>query len=369
MKSFFSSRVSKFNASMTLCLLGVSTLSLPVMAAPQEACMNTSTGDVGCGEIVPKLPKSNQPSNMVVVGFAGVPLAHSVNKPVRLLAQATQSDNKPVQLLAQDPRTPQGVTSTERVRFAQGASSTNLTREIAAYGEAQFFINARKGQTMEYKVTTYNSDVSVAEVFVFDMASNKIVSESGPDELNSFVVEKSGDTSLTVRNKTGKTISISLYLDIQDKALQDKARLIYPDAPGTSKTCVVPVDPATNRFKLALLSELKLIDASAGGQCELFVASKQRISIIGHPDLCVNIAAGASRGVLYLEACRDVSVTGWDIKATAAESSRLRSLGGPFDNMCWAIPNLADGNAKFPLRVQPALCQKNVDNELKFFIE
>jgi hypothetical protein len=328
MKSFFPSRVSKFNASIALCLLGVSTLSLPVMAVPQEA---------------------------------------------------TQSDNKPVQVLAQNPRTPRGASSTERVRFAKGESSTNLTRKIPANGEVTFLINARKGQTMEYEVTTYNSDVSVAEVFVFDMASNKIVSESGPDELNSFVVEKNGDTSLTVRNKTGKTISISLYLDIQDKAVQDKvvqdkvaqdkARLIYPDAPGTSKTCVVPVDPATNRFELALLSELKLIDASSGGQCELFVVSKQRISIVGHPDLCVNIGAGASRGMLYLEACRDVSVTSWDIKATAAESSRLRSVGGPFDNMCWAIPNLANENAQFPLRVQPALCQKNVDNELKFFVE
>jgi hypothetical protein len=149
----------------------------------------------------------------------------------------------------------------------------------------------------------------------------------------------------------------------------NKARLIYPDAPGTSQTCVVPVDPATNRFKLAPLSELKLISASSEGQCKLFVVSKKRISIIGRPDLCVNIGAGASRGVLYLEACRDVSVTGWDIKATAAESSRLRSLGGPFDNMCWAIPNLSDENAKFPLRVQPATCQKNVDNELKFFVE
>jgi hypothetical protein len=63
MKSFFSSRVSKFNASITLCLLSVSTLSLPVMAAPQEACIKTSTGDVVCGELVPKPPKSNQPSN------------------------------------------------------------------------------------------------------------------------------------------------------------------------------------------------------------------------------------------------------------------------------------------------------------------
>lgn len=138
---------------------------------------------------------------MVVVGFAGVPLARSANKPVQLLAQVS--------------RPPQGATSTERVRFAQGASSINLTRNIAAYGDAEFFIKARKGQTMEYQVTTYNSDASEVEVFVFDKASNKIVREYSSSGLDSFVVNKSGDTILTVRNKTDKAISITLYLDIR----------------------------------------------------------------------------------------------------------------------------------------------------------
>ncbi len=63
MKSFFFSRVSKFNAFMTLCTLGLTTVSLPVMAAPQEACVKTSAGDVVCGTPVPKPPKSNQPGN------------------------------------------------------------------------------------------------------------------------------------------------------------------------------------------------------------------------------------------------------------------------------------------------------------------
>ena len=58
MKSFFSSRVSRFNALMIFYSLGVVTLSLPVMAAPQEVCIKTSTGDVVCGTPVPK-PRSN----------------------------------------------------------------------------------------------------------------------------------------------------------------------------------------------------------------------------------------------------------------------------------------------------------------------
>jgi hypothetical protein len=63
MKSFFSSRVSKLNAFVTLCVLGITTVSLPVMAAPQEACVKTSAGDVVCGTPVPKPLKSNQPGN------------------------------------------------------------------------------------------------------------------------------------------------------------------------------------------------------------------------------------------------------------------------------------------------------------------
>ena len=148
-----------------------------------------------------------------------------------------------------------------------------------------------------------------------------------------------------------------------------KPRMLYPDFPGASQTCVVPIDQATRRIKVAPLSELMLISANSEAQCQVFVISNQRISIAGRPDLCVNVAAAAHRGQLYLEACEDVSVTGWEIKGTSTSSSRVRALGGPFDNMCWAIPSLGDEKAKFPLRVLPAVCQKNVSNELKFFVE
>lgn len=62
MKSFFSYRVSKFNALMTLCALGVTTFSYPAMAAPQEVCIRTATGNVACGMPVSKPPKSSQPA-------------------------------------------------------------------------------------------------------------------------------------------------------------------------------------------------------------------------------------------------------------------------------------------------------------------
>ena len=54
MKSFFSSHASKFHALMTVCALGTTILSLPVTAAPEEACVRTSTGRVVCGTPVTK---------------------------------------------------------------------------------------------------------------------------------------------------------------------------------------------------------------------------------------------------------------------------------------------------------------------------
>jgi hypothetical protein len=132
-------------------------------------------------------------AGLMVVGFAGVPLAQSDNKPVQLFAQAK---------------------TTERVRFATGKSSVNLTRSIPAKGEIQFLIKARKGQTVEYQVD-YDARSSDVQVFLFDIASNDIITDSEAGLVESFVVQKSGDTSFIVRNKTRKRIQIGLYLDIR----------------------------------------------------------------------------------------------------------------------------------------------------------
>jgi hypothetical protein len=76
-ESFFPSCVSKFNAFMTLCTLGLTTGSLPVMAAPQEVCVKTLAGAVVCGTPVPKPPNSNQPGRAETIEsqtLAGVTL-------------------------------------------------------------------------------------------------------------------------------------------------------------------------------------------------------------------------------------------------------------------------------------------------------
>ncbi len=148
-----------------------------------------------------------------------------------------------------------------------------------------------------------------------------------------------------------------------------KARMLYPDGGGLSQSCVVPMDPQTRRYKLAAGAELMLANATSGAQCSVFQVSAQRIAIAGQPNLCVNIGAGSRSGNVYLEACNDVSVTGWDIAGNATTSARVRAVGGPFNNQCWAVPGLADPNVKFPTPVVPADCKRNAAQELKFFVE
>lgn len=68
MKSFFSSRISKFNSLMYVCALGVTTLSIPMTAVAEEACVRTSAGSVVCGTLVPKSSSnSNRTDNDVTI--------------------------------------------------------------------------------------------------------------------------------------------------------------------------------------------------------------------------------------------------------------------------------------------------------------
>ncbi len=61
MKAVFSSYLSKFNLPIAGVILGINILSLPVGAAPKEGCVKTESGDVVCGQLVPK-PASNSPT-------------------------------------------------------------------------------------------------------------------------------------------------------------------------------------------------------------------------------------------------------------------------------------------------------------------
>ncbi len=162
MKSFFFSRISKFNVLMTLGILSLTTIILPVIAAPQEAPTKTSTGDI----VREKLVSQAIPKRKI-----------------------------------------------ERVRFAKGKTSTVLTRTILADGSMDFIINAKKGQTIEFTVG-YDFQDSDIESFLTEPRLQDISLSSGPKKRNEFVTRKTGDHVLTVNNTTRKKITIALYLDI-----------------------------------------------------------------------------------------------------------------------------------------------------------
>jgi hypothetical protein len=145
-----------------------------------------------------------------------------------------------------------------------------------------------------------------------------------------------------------------------------KPELIYPDAPGSSQSCVVPVNPATKRISLAAGAELMLMNCKAS-QGWVFHVSKDRIAIAGKPGLCLNLGAGARRGIVYLEQCKDTTVKSWDAVGSAVEARRIRAVGGTWNNQCWSIPQLANEKAKFPIPVELDDCKAGRD--LTFFIE
>jgi hypothetical protein len=110
---------------------------------------------------------------------------------------------------------PQAATNTkETVRFAKGATSTTLTRTIAASGSIDFIINAKKGQKMNFTVG-YNFKDSDVEAFLTEPGLQDISLTTGPKNPNEFIVKSTGNHRLTVNNTTAKKISITLYLSIQ----------------------------------------------------------------------------------------------------------------------------------------------------------
>jgi hypothetical protein len=110
---------------------------------------------------------------------------------------------------------PQAAKNTkETVRFAKGATSTVLTRTIAASGSIDFIINARKGQKMDFTVG-YDSKDSDVEAFLTEPGLQDISLTTGPKKPNEFILKTSGNHRLTVNNMTAKKITITLYLDIE----------------------------------------------------------------------------------------------------------------------------------------------------------
>lgn len=101
----------------------------------------------------------------------------------------------------------------ERVKFAKDETSTYVTKTIPAEGMLDFVINAKKGQTMSFTVG-YDFADSDVEAYLSEPNLQDISLTTGPKDQNEFVVKKTGDHRLTVKNMSRKKITITLYLDI-----------------------------------------------------------------------------------------------------------------------------------------------------------
>lgn len=100
-----------------------------------------------------------------------------------------------------------------RVQFARGETSAMITKEIPALSEVDFVINARKGQTLGFTIG-YDFRDSDVEGFLTEPGSPDTVIETGPKASNEFLIKKTGDHHLTVRNMSRKKITVTLYVDI-----------------------------------------------------------------------------------------------------------------------------------------------------------
>ena len=146
----------------------------------------------------------------------------------------------------------------------------------------------------------------------------------------------------------------------------DRATLIYPDVPGASQLCLVPINPDTRRYSVNAMSQLALINCTPN-QGTIWVVQRNRITVAGRPDLCVAASAGAHSADLYLESCKDSNVSGWEAGGNATQSARLRITGGLFANQCLSVPQLNDpANPRLPYTVQLKSCGRD---DLKFFVE
>lgn len=103
---------------------------------------------------------------------------------------------------------------TTRVQFARGETSTYVTKEIPANGSLNFLFNVKRDQMVDYTVA-YDFDASDITVYLGEPGDQDSSIPSSPKSPESFRVEKSGDHRLEVTNTTKKSVTVTLYLDVQ----------------------------------------------------------------------------------------------------------------------------------------------------------
>ena len=151
-------------------------------------------------------------SNTTATNTTNSAPAAAENKPPNTAAAPKKDAPEPAKKSETAPN--ESKSSGTRVQFANGETSTSVTKDIPANGSVEFIMNVQKGQTMGYTVG-YDFNDSDVEVFLTEPGSHEISKISGPKAPQEFAVKKSGDHSLNVTNTSKKKITITLYLDVE----------------------------------------------------------------------------------------------------------------------------------------------------------
>lgn len=93
----------------------------------------------------------------------------------------------------------------EQIQFPKGATDTTLERTIAPNGSKMFLFNAKKGQTLWFKVNENSNQLQV------DFNKNSVqLGEEVRESLNA-----SGDWAIYVSNPTDKALTYKLWIGIE----------------------------------------------------------------------------------------------------------------------------------------------------------
>lgn len=102
-------------------------------------------------------------------------------------------------------------TGGEPVKFVD--NSANFTRDIAANGSYDFVISAKRGQKLGLQIG-YEGRASNIQGYLSEPGLQDLALSVPAESRKEFAVKKTGDHRFTVVNKTGKTITFTLYADL-----------------------------------------------------------------------------------------------------------------------------------------------------------
>ena len=133
--------------------------------------------------------------------------------------------------------------------------------------------------------------------------------------------------------------------------------MIYPDFPGASQSCVVPMG-----MKWTAGTPLVLTNCPQRGSFG-FALSGRVVSVADRANLCVGSTKDGSRTIMELQYCAGAT-SKWAFTAGGTSSGNVQSD----DGRCWVVPKLSQDGAKFPFPIETVSCGGS-PQPTKFFFE